>query len=65
MANDRQILNENLIATLVNEAMGRKSGGISELFNVHGCQLAMDYLWARGVRRLFFRFFALLTTRTE
>ena len=65
MANDRQILNEKLMAMLVYEVMARKIRGTSEPFNTHGCQLAVDYLWARGEKALFFRYFALLPTRTE
>jgi hypothetical protein len=52
MANDWQIPNENLIAMLVSEAMARKIRGTSEPFNAQGCQLAVDYLWARGGKAL-------------
>ena len=66
MANDRQILNETLIAMLVYEAMVLKIRGTSELFNVHGCQLAVDYLRTRGEKALILPILrAQLPTRTE
>ena len=61
MANDRQILNEKLIAMLVYEVMVRKIMGTS----VH---MAASWLWTTcGLvekRRLFFLYLALLPTRT-
>ena len=61
MANDRQILNETLIAMLVYEAMVLKIRGTSEPFNAHDCQLAVDS-WRKGAYSSYY--FALLPTRT-
>jgi len=47
MANDRQILDEKLIAMLGNEAMARKLRGTSKPFNARGCRLAVDS-WRKG-----------------
>lgn len=47
MVNDRQKLNEKLMAMLVYEAMVRNIRGTSEPFNAHGCQPAVDS-WRKG-----------------
>ena len=48
MANDRQILNEKLMAMLDYEVMPRKTRGTSEPFNTHGCGLSVGS-WRKGL----------------
>jgi hypothetical protein len=65
MANDRQILNEKLIAMLVYEAMAPKIR-VTQSPLMH---MAASWLWTTcGLvekRRLFFLYFPLLPPRTE